>query len=100
MVFKSFSEFYPVYLREHNNVTCRQLHFVGTSGVIALIILFFFTGNMLVLVALPLVGYGFAWIGHFVFEKNRPLTFKHPLYSLGGDFKMFWDILWGRVSAF
>lgn len=100
MEFKSFSDFYPYYLREHSNLTCRKLHFVGTCGVIALMLLFFFTGNLLVLALLPVFGYGFAWIGHFLFERNKPATFKYPFYSLLGDFRMFWDILTGRVSAF
>ena len=100
MEFKSFKDFYPFYLGEHSNITSRKLHFVGTCGVIALMILFFFTGNPSILWALPVVGYGFAWVGHFVFEKNRPATFKHPFYSLMGDFRMFWDILTGKVKAF
>jgi hypothetical protein len=100
MDFKSFSEFYPYYLREHSDLMCRKLHFLGTCGVIALMILFFFTGNLFVLLFMPLMGYGLAWTGHFVFEKNRPATFKHPFYSLMGDFKMFWEILIGKLKAF
>ncbi len=100
MEFKSFSDFYPFYLREHSNITCRKLHFIGTCGVIALLLLFFFTGNLMILGVIPFMGYGFAWVGHFVFEKNRPATFKYPFYSLMGDFRMFWDILTGKVSAF
>ncbi len=100
MTYKSFAEFYPFYLGEHSNLTCRRLHFDGTCGVISLLILFFFTGNPQLLILVPLIGYGFAWIGHFVFEKNRPATFKYPFYSLMGDFKMFWDILTGKVTAF
>lgn len=100
MEFKSFKEFYPFYLGEHANLTCRRLHFFGTAGVLSLILLIFFTGNFALLWALPIIGYGFAWAGHYIFEKNRPATFKHPLYSLMGDFKMFWDILVGRVKAF
>lgn len=100
MEYKTFSDFYPYYLRKHANLTCRKLHFIGTCGVIALLVLFFFTGNLLILAALPLVGYGFSWAGHFLFEKNRPVTFKYPFYSLLGDFRMFWDILTGKVSAF
>jgi hypothetical protein len=63
-------------------------------------LLFFFTGNLLVLAGIPIVGYGFAWFGHILYEKNTPATFKHPFYSLLGDFRMFWDILTGRVNAF
>lgn len=100
MEFKSFSDFYPFYLREHANLMCRKLHFIGTCGVIALLLLFFFTGNLMILAILPVIGYGFAWVGHFMFEKNRPATFKHPFYSLLGDFRMFWDILTGKVTAF
>lgn len=100
MEFNSFSDFYPFYLKEHSNLVCRKLHFVGTSGVIALLLLFFFTGNVTLLAFLPVLGYGFAWVGHFVFEKNRPASFKNPFYSLLGDFRMFWEILVGKVKAF
>ncbi len=100
MAFKSFADFYPYYLKEHSNITCRQLHFIGTAGVFSLLLLFFFTGKLGLLWCLPVVGYGFAWAGHFIFEKNRPATFKHPFYSLMGDFRMFWDILTGQVKAF
>ncbi len=98
--FNSFREFYPFYLQEHSNITCRRLHFVGTTLVIALILTTMISGQWLLLWALPLVGYGFAWVGHFFFEHNRPATFKHPLYSLAGDFVMYRDILIGRVSIF
>jgi hypothetical protein len=100
MEFKSFKDFYPFYLREHSNMTCRKLHFIGTCGVVALLLLFFFTGNVLVLGMIPLSGYGLAWVGHLLYEKNRPATFKYPLFSLLGDFRMFWDILTGKISAF
>lgn len=100
MVFNTFSEFYPFYLREHSNVKCRRLHFLGTCGVISLLLLFFFTGELILLTFLPVMGYGFAWAGHLLFEKNTPFTFKYPFYSLLGDFKMFWEILVGRVQAF
>lgn len=96
--FQSFAEFYPYYLQEHSNATCRRLHFFGTLGVLAILVGVIFTGDLWGLVLLPLVGYGFAWVGHFVFEKNRPATFKHPLYSLMGDFVMFKDILTGRID--
>lgn len=96
--FRSFAEFYPYYLGEHSNPTCRRLHFVGTSLVIALLAYTIGSGKWLLLLAVPVFGYGFAWVGHFFFEKNRPATFTHPFYSLIGDFVMFRDILLGRIS--
>ncbi|WP_144174562.1 DUF962 domain-containing protein [Pseudomonas sp. Kh13] len=96
--FRSFAEFYPYYLGEHSNPTCRRLHFVGTSLVIVLLAYTIGSGKWLLLLAAPLFGYGFAWVGHFFFEKNRPATFTYPLYSLMGDFVMFRDILLGRIS--
>ena len=95
--FRSFAEFYPYYLGEHSNPTCRRLHFVGTSLVIALLAYTIGSGKWLLLLAVPLFGYGFAWVGHFFFEKNRPATFTYPLYSLAGDFVMFRDILLGKI---
>lgn len=100
MAFKSFKEFYPAYLSEHSNLTSRKLHFVGTSVVILILLAVFFTGDWILLAAMPVAGYGCAWVGHYVFEKNRPMTFKHPFYSLMGDFRMFWDILTGKIQAF
>ena len=95
--FRSFAEFYPYYLGEHSNPTCRRLHFVGTSLVLALLAYTIGSGKWLLLLAVPLFGYGFAWVGHFFFEKNRPATFQHPLYSLLGDFVMYRDMILGRV---
>ncbi|MBC7211801.1 MAG: DUF962 domain-containing protein, partial [Pseudomonas sp.] len=73
--FRSFAEFYPYYLGEHSNATCRRLHFVGTSLVIALLAYSIGSGQWLLLLTVPLAGYGFAWAGHFFFEKNRPASF-------------------------
>ena len=94
--YKSFKEFYPFYLSEHINPICRLLHFAGSFFVISIIIMSFF--NIKMLFFAPLCGYGFAWIGHFFFEKNKPATFKYPLYSFIGDWIMFKDILIGRQS--
>ncbi len=98
--FKSFADFYPYYLQEHKNLMCRRLHFIGTSFVFATAGGFFVTGELPLLIIMPLAGYGFAWYGHFVYEKNKPASFKFPLYSLMGDFRMFWDILSGKLKAF
>jgi hypothetical protein len=92
-----FRDFYPFYLSEHANRTCRRLHFVGTSLVILIVLVAIIQRDARWLLLAPLAGYGFAWIGHFFFEKNRPATFTHPLYSFAGDWMMFWDVLRGRV---
>ena len=95
--YNSFSEFYPYYLSEHSNATCRRLHFVGTSLVILTAAFILLTQNWSLLIVLPLLGYGFAWVGHFFYEKNKPATFTYPLWSFMGDFVMFKDILFGKV---
>ncbi|SFW32925.1 DUF962 domain-containing protein [Luteibacter sp. UNCMF366Tsu5.1] len=96
--FASFREFYPYYLGEHADPRCRRLHFVGSWVVLFAIAMLVSTGQFLWLVLALVGGYGFAWVGHFVFEKNRPATFRYPVYSLMGDWVMFADILRGRVS--
>ncbi len=89
--FTSFAEFYPYYLSEHKNRTSRRLHFCGTLAVLSIAACVLFG-------VINVCGYGFAWLGHFVFEKNRPATFQHPFYSLAGDFVMFKDMLIGRIA--
>ena len=96
--FGSFADFYPFYLAEHRNRTCRRLHFVGSALVLALVALAALTRNPWWLAAIPLAGYGCAWAGHFFFEHNRPATFTHPVYSLAGDWVMFKDILIGKIA--
>lgn len=96
-IFASFSEFYPYYLREHRNIQCRRLHFIGTSMVIATLLVALGTLKFKLLLLLPFLGYLPAWMGHFFFEHNRPATFKYPLYSLLADFVMYRDILLNRV---
>jgi hypothetical protein len=95
--FASFHDFYPYYLREHSSRASRRLHVIGTSLAIVLLIVALVTRRWSLLWAVPLAGYLFAWVGHFVFEKNRPATFRHPLYSLRGDFTMLRDVLTGKL---
>lgn len=95
--FSSFAEFYPYYLQEHSNDICRRLHYVGSLLVLSILAYALVTQQWLWLLALPVAGYGFAWVGHFVFEKNRPATFKYPLYSLMGDWVMLKDAFTGRI---
>jgi hypothetical protein len=95
--FQSFAEFYPFYLSEHANDTSRRLHYIGSLLVLVVLAWTLFTQNWMLLVALPIAGYGFAWVGHFFFEKNRPATFKYPLFSFMGDWVMLRDALTGRI---
>lgn len=96
--YNSFSEFYPFYLQEHQNRVNKRLHFIGTTIVILIFLFAIFSGRYRFLFALPLVGYGFAWVGHFFFELNKPATFKYPRYSLMGDFRMWFDIATGKIA--
>jgi hypothetical protein len=94
---KTFAEFYPLYLKEHSNRTCRRLHFVGSSLALVCLALLVYTGRPGYALGALLCGYGFAWLGHFGFEKNRPASFKRPLYSFMGDWVMYRDLWTGRI---
>lgn len=96
MKMKTFKEFWPFYLNEHSNNTNRKLHFIGTFAVHLILIFIILSRRWNLLWLMPLCGYAFAWVGHFIIEKNRPATFKHPLWSLIGDFKMFYMMLFRR----
>lgn len=95
--YQTFRSFYPYYLSEHANRTSRLLHFIGTGLVITTAVTAIALSLWQLLWLLPVLGYGFAWAGHFFFEKNKPATFRYPLYSLLGDFVMFKDMLIGRI---
>jgi hypothetical protein len=96
--YPSFGEFYPFYLSEHGDRINRRLHFIGSTLVVAAVLLVVLTGQLRWLWLAPLAGYGFAWVGHYVYEKNRPAAFKHPLYSLLGDWVMYGQMLRGKIS--
>jgi hypothetical protein len=95
---RSFSEFYPLYLGEHAHRTNRRLHFVGSTLALVCLAMLAASGLWRYLLYAALCGYGFAWVGHLVFEKNKPASFKRPLYSLMGDWAMYRDIWLGRIK--
>ncbi|NOV26911.1 DUF962 domain-containing protein [Cupriavidus necator] len=95
--FENFAAFYPYYLSEHQNRTCRRLHFAGSTVALLCLVALVVTGNAWWLLAAVVGGYAFAWVGHLGFEKNRPATFRHPVYSLMGDWVMYLDIWRGRI---
>lgn len=91
--YKTFNEFYPFYLSEHSHPINRLLHVIGTGCGLGVLIGAFLTQQWFFIPLSLVCGYAFAWIGHFVIEKNRPATFTYPLYSFMGDWKMFFEIL-------
>lgn len=95
--FTRFADFYPFYLGEHANRTCRRLHFLGSTLALACLAMLLATGRPWWLLVGLLCGYGCAWIGHFGFEKNKPASFSRPLYSFMGDWVMYKDIWTGRI---
>ncbi len=86
--YTSFKSFYPFYLSQHQNSACRALHYIGSVLVIAVLVVSMVLEMYKMLFFMPVIGYGFAWVGHFVFEKNRPATFQYPVYSLVADWVM------------
>ena len=94
--YTSLKEFYPYYLTEHQNPTSRVLHFIGTGLVLVVLGVAIAMSQYIWLAAIPVIGYGFAWVGHFFFEKNKPATFTYPFYSLASDFILFFDLLRGK----
>lgn len=91
--FRRFRDFYPYYLAEHRHPSCRLLHYLGSTLVLVLLLAVVMSGNVSLLWAVPVVGYGAAWLGHFLFEHNRPATFRYPFYSLLGDWVMYGQML-------
>ncbi|HTD11861.1 MAG TPA: DUF962 domain-containing protein [Steroidobacteraceae bacterium] len=94
--FATFREFYPYYLQQHCNPISRRLHVAGTLLAIAFAVAALLSGRWLVLLAVPIAGYGPAWAGHFLFEHNSPATFTNPFYSLRGDLTLLGEVLSGR----
>ena len=94
--YSSLKEFYPYYLTEHQNPTSRLLHFIGTGLVLVVLGAALVLAQYAWLAAIPVIGFGFAWVGHFFYEKNKPATFTYPFYSLASDFLLFFDLLRGK----
>ena len=96
--YQNFDEFYPFYLSEHANRTSRRLHFIGTSIAALLLAAALLTGNFWLILLALVQGYAFAWVGHFFFEHNKPATFQYPRLSFMGDWRLWWDILSGKIK--
>jgi hypothetical protein len=95
--YRSFGDFYPFYLSEHSNKVSRRLHFTGTSIAVALMITAAITQRWWLIAVALVQGYAFAWVGHYFFERNKPATFKYPAFSLMGDWRLWWEIMTGKL---
>ena len=95
----SYTEFWPHYLRQHSSPRTRFAHYTGTTLALGAGILFAVTGHWGWLIAMPLVGYGCAWLGHGLMERNWPATFTYPLWSLVSDVRMFFLAVTGRLES-
>lgn len=93
--FRSFEEFWPFYVKEHQKKSTRLLHFLGTTGAMACVAGGLLTKRRWLLAVAPVVGYGPAWVGHFFLEGNRPASFDYPLYSLRADL-----VMWTKMVRF
>lgn len=96
---ESFEEFWPRYLAAHSAPETRTMHVLGTAAAFAFLMSLTVTGNLWFLLAAALSGYGFAWISHMMFERNSPETFRHPVWSLIADIRMFTLACFGRLDA-
>lgn len=94
--YKTFEEFYPYYLDQHREFGTRVTHFIGTSLFLGILITAIVRQQWVLVPVSIVCAYGFAWVGHFFIEKNKPATFKYPWMSLKGDFKLYFEILLGK----
>lgn len=95
--FKTFADFYPFYLGEHANRVSRRLHCAGTSIALVMLVAAVVTQVWWLVIVALVQGYAFAWVGHFFFEHNRPATFKYPVFSFMGDWRLWWQIVTGKI---
>ncbi len=96
---ENYREFWDFYVSEHRQPLTRYLHFVGTTLGIVMLIWFVRGENWFYIPLCFVVGYAFAWFSHFFVEKNKPATFKYPLWSFISDYKMTWFMLLGKMDA-
>jgi hypothetical protein len=95
----TLNEFWPTYLAAHKHPANRKLHAIGTVIAIAMLITGAVQQIWYFYPAAIILGYAFAWTGHFFVEGNRPTTFNHPILSLRADMRLCLLVVTGRFSA-
>lgn len=95
----TLEEFWPYYVSQHLNPVNRRLHAAGTTlglllGAAALV-----RRDPLLAACAVAAAYGFAWAGHWLYERNRPATLSHPLLSLRADLRMYRLTLRGEMDT-
>jgi hypothetical protein len=95
----TYEEFWPDYVSQHLHPMTRAMHVLGTTlAILALAAAVVFRAPI-VLVGVPLLGYGFAFASHFVWEQNKPASFGHPLWSFRADLRQLWKAYAGRLEG-
>jgi hypothetical protein len=95
----SFEEFWPEYVRAHQNKLNRTLHAVGMGLALACVAAAILKKRPWLLALAPVFAYGFAWAGHLFAEKNMPASFSHPIYSARAGALLFWKTICGEMDA-
>ena len=95
----NYSEFWDFYVTEHSKPLTRHLHFVGTALGLLMLAWFLWSGSYFLIPLCFVVGYGFSWASHFFVEKNRPASFKYPLWSFASDYKMMFYMVTGKMNS-
>ena len=95
----SYGDFWRFYLAEHRDPRNRWLHVLGTGLGFALLTAGIGLADWRLGGLGVLVGYSCAWAGHVFIERNRPATFRYPLWSLASDLRMFGLAVTGRLGA-
>lgn len=93
---REFDQRFEDYMRGHRSETSRWLHVVGMAAALGVAGRAARRRRARLLLAMPVAFFAFAWSGHFVFEKNKPVGFTDPAAAFSGDLKMIYLMATGR----